>query len=233
MWSGISLLFFLFKKIIYSFIFRERGREGERDGGKHQSVVASNASPSGDLACNPGMCLTGIWTGDPLVRRLALNPLSYTNQRSLWFWLMHLFLKCSLSLVPAFILVPGMCVCVCLFSLADSFSLSASLMWVSLGSFSVSPDFFAHCPWRFYLLPWWKNYAHAGNYQICISVVKTSLWAQNLHLNHHLWKIKVWEVWNLVKNIDTMVFVAGEQDWGIRKMEKFPYSFIVVEKHKI
>ena len=34
------------------FIFRQRGREGE----KHQCVVASGAPPTGDLACNPGMC---------------------------------------------------------------------------------------------------------------------------------------------------------------------------------
>ena len=35
------------------FIFRQRGREGER--GKHQCVVASCAPPTGDLAHNPGM----------------------------------------------------------------------------------------------------------------------------------------------------------------------------------
>ena len=34
----------------------ERGREGEREGKKHQSVVASCAPPTGDLAYNPGMC---------------------------------------------------------------------------------------------------------------------------------------------------------------------------------
>ena len=30
--------------------------EGEREGEKHQCVVASGAAPTGDLACNPGMC---------------------------------------------------------------------------------------------------------------------------------------------------------------------------------
>ena len=40
----------------YLFIFRERGREGERGEVKHQCVVASWAPPIGDLACNPGMC---------------------------------------------------------------------------------------------------------------------------------------------------------------------------------
>ena len=40
----------------YLFIFRERGREGERKGEKHQCVVASCVLPTGDLARNPGMC---------------------------------------------------------------------------------------------------------------------------------------------------------------------------------
>ena len=40
----------------YLFIFRERGREGEREGEKHQSVVAFHAPPTGDQAHNPGMC---------------------------------------------------------------------------------------------------------------------------------------------------------------------------------
>ena len=36
------------------FIFKDRGRKGEREGEKHQCVVASHALPTGDLA--PGMC---------------------------------------------------------------------------------------------------------------------------------------------------------------------------------
>ena len=51
-----SPLFFSLFKRFYLFIFRERGREGEREGEKHQCVVASWAPPPGDLACNPGMC---------------------------------------------------------------------------------------------------------------------------------------------------------------------------------
>ena len=39
----------------YLFIFRERGREGER-GEKHQCVVAYHVPPTGHLACIPGMC---------------------------------------------------------------------------------------------------------------------------------------------------------------------------------
>ena len=36
-------------------MFRERGREGEREGEKHQCVVASCVPPPKDLAGNPGM----------------------------------------------------------------------------------------------------------------------------------------------------------------------------------
>ena len=43
-------------KLKILFIFRERGREEERAGEKHQCVVASHVPPTGDLAHNPGMC---------------------------------------------------------------------------------------------------------------------------------------------------------------------------------
>ena len=45
---------FVFKDFIC--LLREGGREGEREGGKHQCVVASHGDPTGDLARNPGMC---------------------------------------------------------------------------------------------------------------------------------------------------------------------------------
>ena len=45
----------VFFKDFYLFIFRDRGRQGEREGEKHQCVVASR-TPAGDLAHNPGMC---------------------------------------------------------------------------------------------------------------------------------------------------------------------------------
>ena len=43
------------------FISRDRGREGERERNirvreKHQCVAASCTSPTGNLACSPGMC---------------------------------------------------------------------------------------------------------------------------------------------------------------------------------
>ena len=46
--------FLVFK--IYLFIFRERGKEGERQREKYQCVVASRARPTEDLAGNPDMC---------------------------------------------------------------------------------------------------------------------------------------------------------------------------------
>ena len=54
-----SLQIYLFYFILfrfYLFIFRERGREGEREGEKHQCVVTSHVPRTGDLAHNPGMC---------------------------------------------------------------------------------------------------------------------------------------------------------------------------------
>ena len=38
------------------YLFLERGREGEREGEKHQCVVVSHGGPTGDLALNLGMC---------------------------------------------------------------------------------------------------------------------------------------------------------------------------------
>ena len=46
---------YLFVNILF-YLFLERGREGERDGEKHQRVVASRGPLTGDLARNPGMC---------------------------------------------------------------------------------------------------------------------------------------------------------------------------------
>ena len=50
------LKIYLFFKRFYLF-FRGRGREGEREGVKHQCVVASYVPPTRDLACKSGMCL--------------------------------------------------------------------------------------------------------------------------------------------------------------------------------
>ena len=39
----------------YLIIFRE-GEGKEKEGEKHQCVVASHVPPTRELACNPGMC---------------------------------------------------------------------------------------------------------------------------------------------------------------------------------
>ena len=44
-----------YKDFIYLF-FRERRREGEREGEKHRCAVAPHLPPTGDLARNPGTC---------------------------------------------------------------------------------------------------------------------------------------------------------------------------------
>ena len=75
--KSIGVIFF---KRFYCFTFRERGREGEIEGEKHQCVAASHAPPTGDLAHNPGMCPDWELNRWPLVYRPVLNPLSYTSQ---------------------------------------------------------------------------------------------------------------------------------------------------------
>ena len=72
------LFFFLFSRI-YLFIFIERGREGERVG--NINVWLSLACPLlGTWPTTQACALTGNQTGDPLVHRPKLNPLSHTSQ---------------------------------------------------------------------------------------------------------------------------------------------------------
>ena len=70
-----------FKDFTYLF-FRERGREGEREGEKHQHVMYERSIIQLLLAC-PQL---GIWPGnrtcDLSFHRPALNPLSNTSQGS-------------------------------------------------------------------------------------------------------------------------------------------------------
>ena len=65
----------------YLFIL-DSGREGEREGERHQCVVASCEPPTWDLtwSATQTCALTGNQTSDPLVLRLVLNPLSHTSQ---------------------------------------------------------------------------------------------------------------------------------------------------------
>ena len=50
------IIFLNIFKRFYLFIFRQRGGEGDREGEKHECVVASGVTATGDLTCNPGMC---------------------------------------------------------------------------------------------------------------------------------------------------------------------------------
>ena len=68
----------LFKKV-FIYLFLERGREGEREGEKHQCVVASPVPQLGTWPTSQACALTGNQTSDPLFQRPALNPLSHTS----------------------------------------------------------------------------------------------------------------------------------------------------------
>ena len=68
-------------KRYFLFSFRQRGREGEREEKKYQCVVASCTPHNGEPDPTTQACaLTGNQTGNPLVCRLVLNPLSHTSQ---------------------------------------------------------------------------------------------------------------------------------------------------------
>ena len=75
--SDIIMDDFSLKKIL--FIFRQRGKEGERD--RNINVWLSLACPSlGTRPATQACALTGNRISDPLVRRPVLNPLCHTSQ---------------------------------------------------------------------------------------------------------------------------------------------------------
>ena len=82
---------YVFKDFIYLFIFRERGREGGREGEKHQHARETSirninvwlpltGSQLGTWPAPQACALTGTQTGDLSVCRPVLNPLSHTSQ---------------------------------------------------------------------------------------------------------------------------------------------------------
>ena len=73
--DDFSFFFFLFVFLRF-YLFLERG--GGRGGEKDQCVVASHATPTGDLACNSGMCPDWELNQRPFGSQPALNPVSYT-----------------------------------------------------------------------------------------------------------------------------------------------------------
>ena len=74
-----------FKKRFYLFIFREG--KGERKRGRETSMCGcfSRTPPLGTWPAIQACALTGNRTGDPLVCRPVLNPLSHTSQGLLIF----------------------------------------------------------------------------------------------------------------------------------------------------
>ena len=81
---------FLKKKIL--FIFRQRGREGEREREK-QCVVASHAPPTGDLDHNPGMCPDWELNWWPFGYQASTQCTSHTSQgiKLCSFWINNPF----------------------------------------------------------------------------------------------------------------------------------------------
>ena len=76
MQNAAATLHFLRDLFIY---FLERGREKERE--RNISVSLPLMHPLlGTWLATQACTLMGNWTGDPLVHKPTLNPLSYTNQ---------------------------------------------------------------------------------------------------------------------------------------------------------
>ena len=56
---------------------------------KHQCVITSHMTPTGDLALNPAMCPDWESNRRPFGLQPTLNPLSYTSQVGLFFFKLH------------------------------------------------------------------------------------------------------------------------------------------------
>ena len=85
---------FLIRDFIY--LFRERGREGERE--RNIDVWLPLMCPQlGTWPATQACALTGYQTSNPLLRRPVLNPLSHTSQGiTLFFIIEHkLFMNIS------------------------------------------------------------------------------------------------------------------------------------------
>ena len=73
--------FLFFFQILFLFVFRERGGEKERQ--RNINVWLPLSRPLlGTWPTTQGCALTGNQTSDPLVHRMALNPLSHTSSVS-------------------------------------------------------------------------------------------------------------------------------------------------------
>ena len=84
-----SLLFF-FKDFIYLFL--KGGKEGKREGEKHQCVIASCVPTTGHLSHNPGMCPD--WESDqPPFRSQAGTESTTPHQPGLQGFVLFCFFK--------------------------------------------------------------------------------------------------------------------------------------------
>ena len=97
------------KDFIYLFLERGEGREKERE--KYQCVVASHVAPTGDLACNPGMCPDWESNWQPFGLQPTLNPLSYASQGFLALLINYLILNLWIHLGKK-ILSLSFCLCI-------------------------------------------------------------------------------------------------------------------------
>ena len=72
---------FSFFKILF-ILFLDRGEGKEKEGEKHQCVVVFHVPPTGDLACDTGMCPDWESNRQPcgLQATPVFNPLSHTSQ---------------------------------------------------------------------------------------------------------------------------------------------------------
>ena len=103
----ICCLNFFFKDFIYLFLEREEGREKEWE--RHINVWLLLTRPLlGTWPATQACALTGNRTGDPLVRRPVLNPLSHTSQARfnflIQFFNIFIFRNKTDDLIPGIIL---------------------------------------------------------------------------------------------------------------------------------
>ena len=86
----ISIIVNFLKDFSYLFLDREEGREKERER-KINVRLPLTCPPLGTWTATQACAPTGNRTGDPLVRRPALSPLSHTSQGQLLFILINIF----------------------------------------------------------------------------------------------------------------------------------------------
>ena len=71
----------IFFKILFIYLFLERGEGKEKERERNISVwLPLTCPPPGTWPTTQACALTGNWTSDSPVRRPTLNPLSYTSQ---------------------------------------------------------------------------------------------------------------------------------------------------------